>query len=98
MTVYVDNVRLIYKGKYWCHLVADSLNELHEFASLLGVNQCWFHRNASYPHYDITVQIREKALLLGAFEGNRHQIINCAKKMKLELWANKYTPEQLQLI
>lgn len=85
MTVYVDNARIEWQGKFWCHLVADSLSELHSFAILLGLRRSWFQRNGSYPHYDITVECRERALLLGAFAGARVQIITCAKKMKSEL-------------
>lgn len=25
-------------------------------AEILGIKRCWFHRNASYPHYDIPVR------------------------------------------
>lgn len=85
MAVYVDNARVEWQGKLWCHLVADSLDELHSFASHLGLRRSWFQRNASYPHYDVTVECREKALVLGAVAGARVQIITCARKMKLEL-------------
>lgn len=85
MAVYVDNARIEWQGKLWCHLVADSLSELHSFASTLGLRRTWFQKNASYPHYDVTVECRERALLLGAVAGARVQIISCAKKMKLEL-------------
>lgn len=85
MAVYVDNARVEWHGRLWCHLVADSLGELHSFASDLGLRRSWFQRSASYPHYDITVECREKALILGAVAGARVQIITCARKMKLEL-------------
>ncbi|WP_341539482.1 DUF4031 domain-containing protein, partial [Pseudomonas viridiflava] len=32
MTIYVDNVKIKWAGSEWCHLVADSLDELHSFA------------------------------------------------------------------
>lgn len=84
MTVYVDNVRIPHRGKLWCHMVADSLDELHAFARQLNIPPQGFHAEASYPHYDITLELREEAILLGALAGNRKQIIRCAKQLKVE--------------
>lgn len=84
MTIYVDNVKIKWAGSEWCHLVADSLDELHSFASQIGLQRKWFQSSASYPHYDIKVSIRTKAILLGAVPGTRKQIIECAKKLKAE--------------
>jgi hypothetical protein len=45
--------------KYYCdnmrHLVCVpySIDNLHKMAKELNINRCWFHANASYPHYDI---------------------------------------------
>ncbi|MEE4333712.1 hypothetical protein ALP63_200111 [Pseudomonas syringae pv. aceris] len=84
MTIYVDNVKIKWAGSEWCHLVADSLDELHSFASMIGLRRNWFQSSASYPHYDIKVTVRTKAILLGAVPGTRQQIIGCAKKLKAE--------------
>ncbi|UTH75681.1 DUF4031 domain-containing protein [Chromobacterium sp. IIBBL 290-4] len=84
MTVYVDNVRIKWRGRQWCHLVADSLDELHRFAVSIGLKKAWFQCNASYPHYDITIERREIALQLGALEGKRSDIIKCGKILKAE--------------
>lgn len=85
MAIYVDFVCIEFKGYKWCHLLADSLQELHEFADLIEVDKRLFHRNASYPHYDITTQMREAALKNGAIVATRKQIIDSAKKLKVEL-------------
>lgn len=85
MAIYIDNVQIPHIGKLWCHMVADSLVELHTFAQLLNIPKRGFHVNASYPHYDITVELREKALTLGALIGTRKEIIRCAKLLKAEL-------------
>lgn len=66
-------------------MLADSLDELHLFAQQLGVPRRWFHRNASYPHYDITRELRDYALSRGALSGSRKSIILCAKRLKVEL-------------
>lgn len=85
MAVYVDNARIEWRGRLWCHLVADSITELHRFAKLLGIRREWFQHNASYPHYDLTIETRARALQMGAIEGSRIQIIRCARKLKEEL-------------
>lgn len=59
--------------------------KLHDFAALIEVDKRLFHRNASYPHYDVTVQMRETAIEYGAIPAGRKKIIECAKKLKVEL-------------
>ena len=84
MTVYVDNERIEWRGKLWCHLVADSLDELHEFAVALGLRRSLFQGKASYPHYDVTTTVRDRALQLGAMPGSKVQIIASAKRLREE--------------
>lgn len=89
MTVYVDNERIAWRGKLWCHLVAESLDELHRFADELGLRRSWFQGKASYPHYDVTTTVRERALRLGALPGSKVQIITSAKLLRTELHAKQ---------
>jgi Protein of unknown function (DUF4031) len=96
MPVYVDNEQLSWRGKKWCHLVADSLEELHTFALLLGLRRTWFQDKASYPHYDVTVPVRERALLLGALQGDRRTIMTCAKALKLEFQSTRSRGELVE--
>ena len=96
MAVYVDNVRIRWRGKLWCHLVADSLEELHSFAQQLGLKRYWFQDAASYPHYDVTIETRQRALSVGAVEGSRVTIIACARSMKAEL-LSEYKKQSAQL-
>lgn len=51
-----------------CHMVADSLDELHEMAAQVGMRLEWFQDapKASHPHYDLNEQRRALALELGA--------------------------------
>ena len=95
MAVYVDNECIPWKGTYWCHLVADSLLELHEFARLLGLRRSWFQEHSVYPHYDVTVRVRDKALLLGASIGDRRIIISRAKQLKVEHCAKSNSQQEL---
>ncbi|HJU71729.1 MAG TPA: DUF4031 domain-containing protein [Paucimonas sp.] len=85
MAVYVDNVRIAWRGRHWCHLVADSLDELHRFARSLGLKRTWFHAHASLPHYDITIEIRVMALSRGAVAADRRTLVSRGRQLKLEL-------------
>ena len=85
MAVYVDNERIQWRGKLWCHLVGDSLGELHAFAASLGLKRAWFQGKASYPHYDVTTGVRERALEMGAIAAGKTQMLASARKMKNEL-------------
>lgn len=71
MTVYVDDMRMAATiGQLearWSHLTADTEDELHAFASMLGLPR----RTAQFPgtwksHYDITDFTRDRAIALGA--------------------------------
>lgn len=85
MSVYVDNECIAWRGKLWCHLVADNLEELHGFAIRLGLKRDWFQDRSRYPHYDVTVQVRERALRLGALDGDRALVVSCSKRLRVEL-------------
>ena len=79
MPVYVDAEAIEWRGKRWCHLVADSTDELHAFADRLGLRRSWFQCE-NYPHYDVTMSVRMKALMLGALDADRETIVECCKK------------------
>jgi hypothetical protein len=66
-------------------MVADTPDELHAFARRLGLQKSWFQSSSVYPHYDITVSVRNRALELGALDGDRPTIIACAKRLKANL-------------
>jgi hypothetical protein len=87
MAVYVDNEQIEWRGKLWCHLVADSLDELHSFASRIGLRRSWFQDRASFPHYDVTTAVRERALSAGAVASRKAAMLIAARKLKAELAA-----------
>lgn len=66
MTIYVDQAIHPWRGKKWCHLIADDLDELHNFAAKLGLKREWFQNHKIQPHYDITASKRVEAIELGA--------------------------------
>jgi FMN phosphatase YigB (HAD superfamily) len=76
MPVYVDSLfvadRRNAEGFEWCHMFADSLDELHAMAKTIGRNRCWFHRG---DHYDLTPSFRAKAIAAGATELTWRQVV-----------------------
>lgn len=83
MAVYVDSEAIRWRGREWCHIVADSLDELHEFAARLGLQRRWFQNRGRYPHYDVTMAVRMRALRLGAIDADRATVIACCKRNRL---------------
>lgn len=96
MTVYVDDEDIPWRGKTWCHMVADTPEELHFFAKRLGLRVAWFQANSVYPHYDVTTSVRARALSFGALRADRSTIIACAKRFKAKSVAER-KQEQLHL-
>ena len=66
MSVFVDEAVWPWRGKLWCHMSADSMEELHEFANRLGLKRSWFQDAGGIPHYDLTESKRRQALAMGA--------------------------------
>lgn len=86
MAVYVDEAVWEWKGQKWCHLLADSLDELHTFAKQIGLKKAWFQEppKTKYPHYDINESRRLVAIKKGAIEIDRRNTILKAKALKDE--------------
>ncbi|AVI86951.1 MULTISPECIES: DUF4031 domain-containing protein [Pseudomonas syringae group] len=95
MAVYVDSEDIRWKGRVWCHLVADSLDELHSFAARLGLHRNWFQSESFYPHYDVTLSVKARAMILGAKHADRRQIIGCCKQMRAQMQAQKMRQQSL---
>jgi Protein of unknown function (DUF4031) len=73
MSVYVDDWRQLATvgatTSRWSHMTADSTEELQAFAAKLGLPNRAFQQkrnNPVYDHYDLTEELREKAISLGA--------------------------------
>jgi Protein of unknown function (DUF4031) len=67
--VFVDEPIWEWRGRRWCHLVADDPSELHDFADRLGLRREWYQSKPGRPwhdHYDIPSWARERAVALGA--------------------------------
>lgn len=83
MPVYVDRLESYtdpkgvakWVGRSWCHLYADSQEELHELAQRIGLKRAWFQDRTGFPHYDLVASKRELALKAGAVDDSDHKVM-----------------------
>ena len=82
MTVYVDKPFYRVGRMVMCHMVADTLQELHAMADLIGVDRRHFQSDASTPHYDVCKQMRAVAVGAGAREVNRREMVAVIRRLR----------------
>lgn len=80
MSVYTDTLQPRQPNKNWrwshsAHLFADTAGELHRFASRVGLKKVWFQDEGYFPHYDLTPNMRAKAVGLGAVPLTRESAV-----------------------
>lgn len=81
MSVYVDKPIHPYRQMLMCHMVADTLDELHTMADWIGIKRHWFQdHNPRYPHYDICKSKRSLALQRGAIEVTTKEIVRIIRR------------------
>ena len=91
MSVYVDALRVwtanLTKWKYGasCHMVADTEQELHDFATKIGLRKGWFQGN----HYDLTEARRNVAVKAGAIEVDSRALVELIRKHRQHSNATK---------
>jgi hypothetical protein len=72
VAILVDAAIWPFRDRRWAHLVSDtSFEELHEFAARLGLPGRAFHRD----HYDVTAELREAAIELGAATVSSRELV-----------------------
>ena len=83
VSVYVDPIRPVEYGrwKYACHMIADTLDELHSMAGAIGMQRSWF-QPSSFPHYDLLRFRREAAVKLGAVELEKRPFIHKLREIR----------------
>lgn len=88
MPVYVDDATYPFQRNgrtmLMCHMVADTLDELHEMAVKLGVRR-YFQAHPRHPHYDICNSKREMAISQGAIPVSRRTALSKAQLLAMEL-------------
>jgi hypothetical protein len=87
MAVYVDDLMTCIPHSNWrwtesCHLIADSVEELHEFAKGIGMKRAWFQNNSRLPHYDLNKNRRAIAVKMGVIEIDRRQFVSKMREMQ----------------
>lgn len=68
---------------FWCHLFADTEEELHELAGRIGLLRLWFQGD----HYDLTPGRRAQAVKAGAIEVDRRKLAEFRRDRRNQLRA-----------
>lgn len=82
VAVYVDGLRDYgwHRGPS-CHLIADSVEELIEFAESIGLRREWFQAKST-PHFDLTADGRTAAVSMGAIELTNRQLVAKIRELR----------------
>lgn len=82
MAVYVDKLT-DYGWRHGpsCHLIADSVEELIEFAVSIGLRAEWYQPKSS-PHFDLTEEGREVAVQRGAIELDNRSLVAKLRELR----------------
>ena len=86
MSVYVDKLRGTMLSGRWlwagsCHMIADSVEELHLFADSIRLKRVWFQPHSS-PHYDLTPNKRAAAVRRGALELSSSEFVAILRRLR----------------
>ena len=81
MSVYVDQSIYSYGRMTMCHMIADTLDELHAMADRIGVARRWF-QDKRIPHYDICKAKRAMAVAAGALQPDRAAFVAVMKRIQ----------------
>ena len=83
MAVYVDDLFPVMRGQmkkygHSCHLLADSDEELEQFARRIKLRRGWKHGD----HYDLTPARRVRAVAAGAVEATSEDLVKIRKRAR----------------
>lgn len=84
MPVYVDRVNLGFRNMVMCHMIADTPEELHAMADLIGIARRWYQAppKASFWHYDIAKGKRVLAVGAGAIDCDRNTFVDHLRRIR----------------
>jgi hypothetical protein len=82
LAVYVDKL-IDYGWRHGpsCHLIADSVEELIEFAMSIGLRREWYQPKSS-PHFDLTAEGRSVAIRAGAIELDNRALVAKLRELR----------------
>lgn len=110
MPVYVDDIFIPARVRNgariiddaWCHLTADSDDELHAMARRIGLRPGWAQHmenpNRWHRHYDVTRRKRAQAVAAGAIEITWRDAAKRSREETRRLRSLPAQPEQGQLL
>jgi len=85
---YVDTVRSYpnagLRFTEFCHLLADTRDELHDMADALGIPRRFFQEHPWRWHHDLPEHLRPRAIDLGAVEMDIHEVGALLRRRKRE--------------
>lgn len=81
MAVYVDKSKNQFGRMKMCHMLADSIDELHSFAKKIGMKREWYQPKST-PHYDLSKSRRLLALKNGAIEIGPEEVVEIIHKYR----------------
>ena len=85
---YVDTVRSYpdagLRSTEFCHLLADTRDELHAMADALGIPRRFFQEHPWRWHHDLPEHLRARAVQLGAVEVTMHDVGALLRRRRLE--------------
>lgn len=87
MSVYAGTMTPCLRNKNWqhnevSHLVADTIEELHEFAQKIGLKREWY-QHKTMPHYDLTTGKRMLAIGLGAIQIGTRKLVDILQEQRI---------------
>lgn len=89
MACYVDQLREYpdagLRYTRFCHLLADTREELHQMADLLGMPRRYFQDHPWRWHHDLPEPLRARAVELGAKEITMHEVGALLKRRRTDL-------------
>lgn len=88
MAVYIDHAGNKFGRMIMCHMLADTVAELHVFAANIGMRREWFQAY-SRPHYDLSRAKRAEAVRAGAVELGRTELVAMMQRQR-PVWVAEY--------
>lgn len=95
MSVYVDPAVNPFRNMKMCHMLADTVEELHAMADRIGLKREWFQGD----HYDVSISKRRLAVAAGAIEVTQKEIVKVRQRFR-ERYGKKrqFTDEEIERI
>ena len=89
MTVYVDTMQAPFRGMLMCHMIADTEDELHAMAAVIGMPREKYQGD----HYDIPMDMKARAIRNGAREITMRELASMVFcRASASPWASQKRP------